>query len=266
MFIISRFRVQARFSVFCRRYSQTFANMSSERALKRGSTCPPPPGPGKLRLYSMRFCPYAQRTRLFLAAKGIEHETINIHLREKPEWFLEKTPVGQVPVLEKDGKIVYESLVCNEYLDGIYPDKCITPRDPLEKARQSMVLALWDAKVAGFYNKLVFGKEDERPAAAKQFVDGLQYIENALTQLYFSGDNAGALDFNLWPWFERFSMLKSCVGVEVSVDEFPKLTAWMERMLELPEVKACSFSPEVHDQYGKTLLAGKSDYDLGLEE
>ena len=35
-----------------------------------GSTCPEVK-PGVLRLYSMRFCPYAQRTRLVLAAKRI---------------------------------------------------------------------------------------------------------------------------------------------------------------------------------------------------
>ncbi|XP_066288703.1 glutathione S-transferase omega-1-like isoform X2 [Branchiostoma lanceolatum] len=239
--------------------------MPSEKAMKTGSACPPPPGPGKLRLYSQRFCPYAQRTRLFLAAKGIEHETINVNLKEKPEWFFEKTPIAKVPVLEKDGKIVYESLVCNEYLDGIYPDKCITPSDPLEKARQSMVLALWDAKVVDFYYKLVTAKEDERPALTKQFVDGLQYIENALTQPFFSGDKAGALDYNLWPFFERLCVLKP-IGFELSVDQFPKLSTWVERMMQLPEVKACYFPPELHVQFGKTMISGSPDYDIGLEE
>ena len=36
-----------------------------------GSVCPPLT-PGVLRLYSMRFCPYAQRTRLVLLHKKIE--------------------------------------------------------------------------------------------------------------------------------------------------------------------------------------------------
>ncbi|XP_078688503.1 glutathione S-transferase omega-1-like isoform X5 [Branchiostoma floridae x Branchiostoma belcheri] len=239
--------------------------MPSQKAMKTGSTCPPPPEKGKLRLYSMRLCPYAQRTRLFLAAKGIEFETINIHLKEKPEWLFEKTPIGKVPVLEKDGDIVYESLVCNEYLDGIYPDKCITPSDPLEKARQSMVLALWDAKVVGFYYKLVTAKEDERAALTKQFLDGLEYIENALAKPFFSGDKVGALDYNLWPWFERVCMLKGR-GIELSVDKFPKLTAWIDRMMEQPAVKACYFPPEIHHEFGKSWMAGTPDYDVGLEE
>lgn len=32
----------------------------------------PPKTPGKLRIYSMQYCPYAQRTRLMLALKNVE--------------------------------------------------------------------------------------------------------------------------------------------------------------------------------------------------
>ena len=54
-----------------------------------------------------------QRTRLVLAAKGIEYECININLREKPEWFLELNPLGKVPTIEHpDGKVIYESAIC----------------------------------------------------------------------------------------------------------------------------------------------------------
>lgn len=40
-----------------------------------GVTACPAPGPvpnGLIRLYSMRFCPFAQRTRLVLTAKGVK--------------------------------------------------------------------------------------------------------------------------------------------------------------------------------------------------
>eukprot|EP00058_Branchiostoma_floridae_P003241 XP_002588729.1 hypothetical protein BRAFLDRAFT_100191 [Branchiostoma floridae] len=121
-------------------------------------------------------------------------------------------------------------------------------------------------QVIGFYYKLILTKApDEWPALAKQLVDGLQFIENTLTQPFFSGDKAGALDYNLWPWFERFSLLK-VRGVEIPEKKFPKLAAWKEHMLELPEVKACYFPPEVQEQFGKSWMAGSPDYDIGLEE
>lgn len=37
----------------------------------------------------MKFCPFAERTRLVLLAKKLPHEIINIDLRRKPNWFLE---------------------------------------------------------------------------------------------------------------------------------------------------------------------------------
>lgn len=48
-----------------------------------------------------------------LAAKGIEHECVNINLKDKPEWFFELNPVGKVPVIElPGGKVIYESAIC----------------------------------------------------------------------------------------------------------------------------------------------------------
>ena len=41
----------------------------------------------KIRLYSNRFCPYAKRVKLVLAFYDIPHETVNIHLNDKPDWF-----------------------------------------------------------------------------------------------------------------------------------------------------------------------------------
>lgn len=42
----------------------------------------------------MVFCPYAQRVRLVLSAKDIDHETVNINLKDKPEWLFELNPEG----------------------------------------------------------------------------------------------------------------------------------------------------------------------------
>ncbi|XP_035680455.1 glutathione S-transferase omega-1-like [Branchiostoma floridae] len=265
MFTIRRYRVLGSFSVFCRPCSQTVAAMPTERPMKRGSACPPPPGPGKLRLYSMRFCPYAQRTRLFLAAKGIEHETINIHLKQKPKWFLlEKNPVGKVPVLEKDGEMVFESLVCNEYLDHAYPEHCLTPRDPVEKMRQSMLLSVFDQMVMShYYSYLRASQAGDYSALSKKFGFGLQHLEKALTQPFFGGSQPGALDYNLWPWFERFSTIPNR-SEELSERRVPRLTAWMERMLEQPAVKACHMPYELYSQFVTSFAAGDPDYDAGL--
>ncbi|KAK3086629.1 hypothetical protein FSP39_021214 [Pinctada imbricata] len=111
----------------------------------------PPLTEGTLRLYSMRFCPYAQRTRLVLAHKNIQYETVNVHLKPasaKPDWFLERNPLGMVPVLEKDGKVVYESTICNYFLEACYPDSKLLPSDPYQLAQDKMLMARFDKVIS----------------------------------------------------------------------------------------------------------------------
>ncbi len=72
------------------------------------------------------------------------HEIININLKDKPDWFLEKNPSGTVPVLEtSSGQVIYESPITCEYLDEAYPGKKLLPSDPFERAQQRMLLDLY---------------------------------------------------------------------------------------------------------------------------
>ena len=83
------------------------------------------------------------------------HELVNVNLKYKPKWIRERYPAGLVPILEKDGRVVYESSVCNDYLDEIYPEPKLTPSDPYEKAEDKMLSETF-AKVRQFYfNELI---------------------------------------------------------------------------------------------------------------
>lgn len=56
---------------------------------------PLPPYNDKLRVYNMRYCPYAQRTMLALIAKQLDYEVVNIDLTDKPDWLTEKSAFGK---------------------------------------------------------------------------------------------------------------------------------------------------------------------------
>lgn len=71
----------------------------------------------------------------------IRHDIVNINLRDKPDWFLEKNPLGQVPTLETSaGEVIYESPITCEYLDEMYPEKKLLPDKPFGKAEHKMLL------------------------------------------------------------------------------------------------------------------------------
>lgn len=80
------------------------------------------------------------------------YETINVHLKRKPDWLLARNPKGRVPVLEfSDGRIVFESVITCQYLDDVYPQEPLTPADPYQKARDRLFVDYCD-KVCWPYN------------------------------------------------------------------------------------------------------------------
>src|SRR5213080_1614363 len=85
-------------------------------------------------LYDADRCPYCARVRIVLAEKGIEYETVEIDLDDRPAWIYEKNPLGRVPVLEEDTFVLAESAVIDEYLEDRYPDPPLWPTDPAERA------------------------------------------------------------------------------------------------------------------------------------
>ncbi|XDV50310.1 hypothetical protein PO909_019384 [Leuciscus waleckii] len=238
---------------------------SSQKSLGKGSAAPGPVPKDHIRLYSMRFCPFAQRTRLVLNAKGIKHDIININLKDKPDWFLEKNPLGLVPTLEtQSGQVIYESPITCEFLDEVYPEKQLCPSDPFERAQQKMLLDLY-SKVIPYFYKISMGKKRGEDVAAfeVEFTEKLSLLNEALAKKkskYFGGDSVTMIDYLIWPWFERAEMmrLKHCLA------NTPLLSKWVECMFEDPVVKATMFSTEDHKVFFDSYMDGSPNYDHGL--
>ena len=64
----------------------------------------------------------------------IRFDVININLLSKPDWFLKKTHLKLVPVIEHNGFVLNESITTADYLDDKYPDIKLHPNSLEEKA------------------------------------------------------------------------------------------------------------------------------------
>jgi len=238
----------------------------TEKAYTTGSTCPALAA-NALRLYSMRFCPYAERTRLVLAHLNIPHEVVNINLQKKPEWFFTKNPLGLVPVLEKDDKLVYESTVCDEYLEEVYGSHGLLPADPYQKARVKILMESVSKVTDKFYALLRARdkSEEEKQKGIEEFRTVVKMYENNLQASYFGGNKPSMLDFHLWPWFERIPTIQTLTGKTVLDNkEFPKILEWIKTMKDLPAVKTSIFSDDHHIEFTKSYLNQAPNYDIGL--
>jgi glutathione S-transferase len=73
---------------------------------------------------------------LFEKALPFESVYVDLHKFEQHSaWFTAINPEGQVPVLDHDGVIITHTTVINEYLEDVFPDVPLRPRDPEGAAR-----------------------------------------------------------------------------------------------------------------------------------
>jgi len=52
------------------------------------------------RLISFELCPYVQRSVMTLREKKVAYDIDYVDLSDRPDWFVELSPLGKVPVLE----------------------------------------------------------------------------------------------------------------------------------------------------------------------
>jgi maleylpyruvate isomerase len=79
------------------------------------------------------------RVRLALALKGLQFETVPVHLAHggqlTPE-FRALNPQGMVPALQlDDGTMLTQSLAILEWLEETHPEPALLPADPVERAQ-----------------------------------------------------------------------------------------------------------------------------------
>ena len=97
-------------------------------------------------LYDYQRSSAAYRVRIALNLKGVDYESRPVNLLEseqKSDDYRALNPQGLVPMLEIDGHRLTQSLSIIVYLDQLFPDPPLMPRDPADGAHvRAMALAI----------------------------------------------------------------------------------------------------------------------------
>jgi glutathione S-transferase len=150
-----------------------------------------------------------QRAVIVLRAKDIQFDVTYIDLRNKPDWFLEISPHGKVPVLKVDDEILFESNAIAEYLDEAAGPH-LHPRDLVKRARNRAwtdFVPIFAAGLSGIYYVKNEDGFDERLKTARQRLDKL---ESALAEErgndgpFFNGPELCLVDAAYAPFLQRF--------------------------------------------------------------
>jgi glutathione S-transferase len=159
-------------------------------------------------------CPYCARVRLVLAEKGLEHETVEIDLDNRPAWLFDLNPAGRVPVLD-DGFVLPESDVIMAYHEERYPEPALLPDDVVERARARLAVRRFDDDLGRDYYAFRRGEPNELAAR----LDALRLGQSLYADLAYA------------PWVIR---ARDLLGVTLP----DRLEAWLAALSERPSVAA----------------------------
>ncbi len=133
--------------------------------------------------------PYVTRVVMFARLKGVD-----LPLEGAPggssrsDEYLAMTPIGKIPSLEVNGKVLAESEVICEYLEDAFPEKSGLPADNLDRATSRLMSRLVDLyigpKFGPMFRQLNPANRDETEieTAAADFAKAFGFVE------HFMGD------------------------------------------------------------------------------
>jgi len=112
-----------------------------------------------------------------LEEKGVPYEYIEVNpyeggskipTNQKPPELLAINPSGLVPAINDNGKGLYESLVCVQYLEDAYQnDKPLMPKDPHQRGTVRIWTAFADSKMIPFFYKMLMNQDKRRANKSK---------------------------------------------------------------------------------------------------
>ena len=200
-----------------------------------------------LHLISFKTCPFVQRAVITLKHKNIDFEITYIDLADPPDWFLELSPLGKVPVLKVDDEVLFESAVINEYLDEI-TGGALQPQDPLARAKNRAWIEFASNMLGNLY-MMKMSKDEERYNKYRDvLVSQLERVEKRLGDgPWFNGEEFSLADTAFAPLFRQNSVADNKLSV-IDPATMPRVNAWAQRLLNLPEVRD-SVVDEFEDLY-----------------
>jgi glutathione S-transferase len=204
---------------------------------------------------NLRFSPYCWRTKLALAHKGLDYETVPWRMTEKD--VIAFSGQGRVPVLVDGERIVSDSWAIATYLEQAYPDRPSLFGGPAATAVTRFVNTWADTTLHGGIIRLIvsdivgivhdsdreyfrqsreqrFGMpleqvtagRDERVKAVRESLLPLRHIVS--TQPYLAGDEPAYADYIVFGTFQW----ARCVSSFELLDRDDAVAAWRERMLD----------------------------------
>ncbi len=168
-----------------------------------------------------------------MRVKAVEFEVTYIDLRNKPDWFLEVSPHGKVPVLKVNEQPLFESNAIAEYLDEVIEPR-LHPEDPLIRARHRAwtdYVPTFAAGLSVYYAKTMETLQERLPDAHQRLAKISEaLVADAAEGPFFGGAEICLVDAAYAPFLQRFLLVDQWLNTGL-LDEYPLVSDWANALL-----------------------------------
>lgn len=195
------------------------------------------------------------RLRIALAYKQLDYEPHYVSLpkmEHRVPSYRDINPQGLVPLLVEGGRSLIQSMAVIEYLDEIYPDPPLMPKDPIGRIYVRAVSQIVGCEIHPLNNvrvlkhlKAQFGADEATTNAWYEHwvTEGLSSLESYLAREGMSGD---------FCYGNTVTMADICLVPQIfnarrfncSLDAYPKLLAITDRCMKLDAFRAAEPSTQ----------------------
>ncbi|WP_270731003.1 glutathione S-transferase family protein [Shimia sp. Alg240-R146] len=205
-----------------------------------------------IKIVSFTICPFVQRVTALLEAKKIPYDIEFISLSNKPQWFLDLSPTGQVPMLVTDaGTALFESDAIVEYIDDTS-----APLEPDLTPEQRAINRAWSYQASKHYLVQCGTMSAKDPATfqdrTRKLTAAFARVEKQLSDgPFFGGDTLGNVDIAWMVLLHRAHIVQAHSGFNMLAG-FPKVKAWQQALMDtgIPQKSvAAEFPQKFHNFY-----------------
>jgi glutathione S-transferase len=198
-----------------------------------------------IKLYTFPPSTNSRKVRIVLLEKGLEFERINVDLTKReqknPE-YLKIHPFGQVPALDDEGFVIYDSTVINEYLEDEYPYPSLMPADSEGRARARLLEDFRDTHFNPYCVHIMYEMRKPEGERDTQRIDTAKtQIGACLARLEHELDGkeylAGSFSLADIAFMANLDLLDR-FGIHVDPSRFKNTAAWIARLKARPSFTA----------------------------
>ncbi|MBL4667496.1 MAG: glutathione S-transferase family protein [Sneathiella sp.] len=185
-----------------------------------------------VKIVSLKICPFVQRITALLEAKNISYEIEYISLGNKPDWFLDISPNGQVPILITEmGSALFESDAIAEYLDEISPpleEDLTSEQRALNRAWSYLGSKHYLVQCSAMQSRDLDTLQERRKKLDPAFLKAEKKLKEGP---FFNGKKIGNVDMAWLPLLHRAAIIEQHSAYDFLAD-FPKVKRWQRGLLD----------------------------------